>query len=76
MPNPCHFQNYDQSMSQLSSGSEGCSPKMCADEVNDGVAGCGRYTFGKRLGEGQYGTVWEATDIKTGLTYAAKVAEG
>jgi len=22
-------------MSQLSSGSEGCYPKMCADEVND-----------------------------------------
>ena len=35
LPNPCHFQNCDQSMSQLSSGSEGCSPKMCADEVND-----------------------------------------
>ena len=35
MPDPCLFQNYDQSMSQLSSGSEGCSPKMCADEVND-----------------------------------------
>ena len=25
MPNPCHFQNYDRSMSQLSSGSERCS---------------------------------------------------
>ena len=25
LPNPCHFQNYDQSMSLLSSGSEGCS---------------------------------------------------
>ena len=35
LPNPCHFQNYDQSMSQLSSVSEGCSPKMFADEVND-----------------------------------------
>ena len=38
------------------------------------VAGFGRYKLGKRLGEGQYGTVWEATDIKTGFTYAAKVA--
>jgi len=35
LPNPCHFQNYDQPMSQLSSGSEGCFLKMCADEVND-----------------------------------------
>ena len=35
MPDTCHVQNYDQSMSQLSSGFEGCSPKMCADEVND-----------------------------------------
>jgi len=35
LPNPCHFQNNDQSMFQLSSGSEGCSPKMCADEEND-----------------------------------------
>ena len=34
LPNPHHFQNYVQSMSQLSSGSVGCSPKMCADEVN------------------------------------------
>jgi len=34
-PNPFHFQNYDLSMSQLSSGSEGCSPKMCADQVTD-----------------------------------------
>jgi hypothetical protein len=25
LPNPCHFQNYDQSISQLSSGSEGYS---------------------------------------------------
>lgn len=38
------------------------------------VVGCGRYKRGKHLGEGQYGTVWEAIDIKTGLTYAAKVA--
>ena len=35
MPHLCPFQNYDQSMSQLSSGSEGCSSKMYADEVND-----------------------------------------
>ena len=35
LPKPRHFQNYDQSMSQLSSGSEGCSPKMCVDEVDD-----------------------------------------
>ena len=31
--NPRHFQNNDQSMSQLSSDSEGCSPKMCADKA-------------------------------------------
>ena len=35
LPNPCHFQNYDQTMSQLNSDSEGSSPKMCADEGND-----------------------------------------
>ena len=35
LPNPCHFQNYDQSMSQLNSASERCSPRMCADEVSD-----------------------------------------
>jgi len=33
LPHPCHFQDYDECMSQLSSGSWGCSPKMCADEV-------------------------------------------
>jgi len=36
LPNPCHDQDYDRSMlSPAQSGSEGCSPKMCADEVND-----------------------------------------
>jgi len=34
-PNPCHFQDYGRSMLYpAQSGSEGCSPKMCADEVN------------------------------------------
>ena len=31
MPNPCHYQDYDRSMLYpAQSGSEGCSPKMCA----------------------------------------------
>ena len=34
--NPCHYQDYDQSMLYPAQpGSEGCSPKMCVDEVND-----------------------------------------
>jgi hypothetical protein len=33
LPNPCHYQDYDRSMLYpAQSGSEGCSPKMCADE--------------------------------------------
>jgi len=36
LPNPWHFQDYDRSMLYPAQpGSEGCSPKMCADEVND-----------------------------------------
>ena len=35
LPNPCHFQYYDRSMlSPAQPGSEGCSPKMCAVEIN------------------------------------------
>jgi hypothetical protein len=35
LPNSCHVQNNDQSMSQICFDSGGCSPKMCVDEVND-----------------------------------------
>jgi hypothetical protein len=35
LPHPCHFKNYDRSMSQFISGSMGCSRKMCADEINN-----------------------------------------
>ena len=35
LPNTCHSQNNDQSTFKLGSGSEGCSPKMCADALND-----------------------------------------
>ena len=36
LPNPCHYQDYERSMFPPDQpGSEGCTPKICADEVGD-----------------------------------------